>query len=73
MKAWSKTLGIGLVTVIVVVTPVASLLTPAEACGDQPFLGEICLFAFNFCPLGFAVAAGQLLSISQNTALFSHP
>ena len=28
-------------------------------------------FAFNFAPVGFGTASGQLLSIAQNTALFS--
>ena len=39
--------------------------------GIEPFLGEIDLFAGNFAPRGWAMAEGQLLSISQNTALFS--
>jgi len=37
---------------------------------DQ-FLGEIRTFPFNFAPTGWAVCAGQVLPISQNTALFS--
>jgi microcystin-dependent protein len=37
----------------------------------DPFLGEIRLVAFTFAPRGWAFCAGQLLSISQNTALFS--
>jgi microcystin-dependent protein len=37
---------------------------------DQ-FLGEIRLFPFNFAPLGWAMCNGQLLPISQNTAVFS--
>lgn len=36
-----------------------------------PLLGEIRLFAGNFAPKGYALCNGQLLSISQNTALFS--
>jgi microcystin-dependent protein len=45
---------------------------PASAnCGDTPMLGSICIVAFNFCPRGFADASGQILSISQNTALFA--
>ena len=36
-----------------------------------PILGEIRLFAGNFAPRGYALCNGQLLSISQNTALFS--
>jgi microcystin-dependent protein len=37
---------------------------------DQ-FQGEIRLVGFNFPPFGWAFAAGQILAISQNTALFS--
>lgn len=38
---------------------------------SQPFLGEIRIFGFNFPPRGWAFCQGQLLAISQNTALFS--
>ena len=37
---------------------------------DQ-FLGEVRMFAGNFAPQGWALCQGQLLSISQNAALFS--
>lgn len=37
----------------------------------QPYIGEIRFFGFNFPPRGWASAAGQLLSIAQNQALFS--
>jgi microcystin-dependent protein len=37
---------------------------------DQ-FLAEIRLFACNFAPVGWATCSGQILPISQNTALFS--
>lgn len=37
----------------------------------SPFVGEIRMFGFNFPPTGWAFCDGQLLSISQNTALFS--
>lgn len=35
------------------------------------YLGEIRVFGFNFAPKGWAECDGQLLAISQNTALFS--
>lgn len=38
---------------------------------DSPFLAMIILFAGNFAPRGWALCLNQLLSISQNTALFS--
>src|SRR3978361_1619819 len=37
----------------------------------EPFVGEIRPVGFNFAPRGWAMCNGQLLSISQNTALFS--
>jgi microcystin-dependent protein len=37
----------------------------------EPFLGQIMLFAGNFAPSGWALCDGQILSIQQNTALFS--
>lgn len=36
-----------------------------------PFVGEIRVVGFNFAPRGWALCNGQLLPISQNTALFS--
>ncbi|MBO9676849.1 MAG: phage tail protein [Acidovorax sp.] len=38
---------------------------------SEPFIGEIVLFAGNFPPRGWAFCQGQILSIAQNTALFS--
>jgi microcystin-dependent protein len=37
---------------------------------DQ-FVAEVRIFPFNFAPTGWAFCAGQLMPISQNTALFS--
>ncbi|HEX8584980.1 MAG TPA: tail fiber protein [Allosphingosinicella sp.] len=37
----------------------------------DPFVAEIRMFAFNFAPKGWAWCNGQLMPISQNTALFS--
>lgn len=38
---------------------------------SDPFVAEIRIFAGNFAPTGWATCDGQLLPISQNTALFS--
>ena len=38
---------------------------------SEPFIGEIRIFGFNFAPRGWALCDGQLLPISQNSALFS--
>ena len=39
---------------------------------SNPFLGEIRIVGFYFAPVGWAMCNGQLLSISQNMALFSN-
>ncbi|MDR7208662.1 tail fiber protein [Flavobacterium piscis] len=37
----------------------------------DPFVAEIRIFSFNFAPKGWAWCDGQILPLSQNTALFS--
>src|SRR5919202_381879 len=37
----------------------------------EPYIGQICMFGGNYPPRGWALCNGQLLAISQNTALFS--
>ncbi|KRC28727.1 phage tail protein [Acidovorax sp. Root219] len=38
---------------------------------SDPFIGEIRMCGFNFAPRGWALCNGQILSIAQNSALFS--
>jgi microcystin-dependent protein len=38
---------------------------------SEPFLGEVRMFGFNFPPRGWALCNGQIISLAQNTALFS--
>lgn len=38
---------------------------------DNPFIGLIALFAFNFAPRGWSTCEGQVLPINQNAALFA--
>jgi len=38
---------------------------------SQPLLGQIMCAPYNFAPVGWAFAQGQLLAIAQNTALFA--
>ena len=38
---------------------------------SEPFIGQIMIVGFNFAPRGWALCNGQILSIAQNTALFS--
>lgn len=48
-----------------------TLSTPALACGSDPLMGEVCMFAFDFCPYGYLEANGQILQVAQYTALYS--
>jgi microcystin-dependent protein len=41
------------------------------AAAQEPYLGEVRMFAYNWCPNGWLQAAGQQLNIAQYTALFS--
>ncbi len=51
---------------------VVAAANPRTAAADgDPFLGEIALVPYNFAPRGWAFCDGQILSIAQNTALFS--
>lgn len=38
---------------------------------SEPFVGQVQIFGFNFAPRNWALCAGQLMPIAQNTALFS--
>lgn len=49
-----------------------SAITPGNShAQSDPFIGQVATFGFNFCPRGWVPANGQLLSIPENTALFS--
>lgn len=60
------------VVVVGLAVLVAALTTgEARAQATDPFLGEVIIVGFNFCPNGWAPASGQLLAINQNQALFA--
>jgi microcystin-dependent protein len=50
---------------------VFTLLKPKGLAMADQFLAEIRMFPFNFAPTGWAFCDGQVMSISQNTALFA--
>jgi microcystin-dependent protein len=56
---------------VVAATVLASVPAKEAIAAPDPFIGEIMWVGFTFCPRGWAEAAGQLLPINQNTALFS--
>ena len=37
----------------------------------EPYMGQVQAFGFNFAPRGWSTCSGQLIAISQNSALFS--
>ena len=71
LMAWIGFLSIVAFTVLIG-TLVATMepIQVAEA-GSNPFLGQIQMIGFNFCPRGWSETNGQLLAISSHTALFS--
>lgn len=72
-RHWLKRFGAVLGSVLLAgpVLARATQRSPTQVQDLEPFLGEIMLAAFAVVPRGFALCNGQLLSISQNQALFS--
>jgi microcystin-dependent protein len=50
---------------------VAATSGAAQAQSQYTFIGNVLIFAGNFCPLGYMPMNGQLLPINQNIPLFS--
>lgn len=48
-----------------------NMTSAGVASAQDQYLGEVRLFGYNWCPQGWLQASGQLLSIAQNTALYS--
>ena len=48
-----------------------TFIPPVFGQASEPFLGQLMIVPYNFAPKGWANCSGQLMSISQNTALFS--
>ncbi len=69
MRTMSK--NFSLKNVLLLMAGLAMLLPTQANAQSEPFIGQVGVFGFNFCPRGWAPANGQLLSIAQNTALFS--
>lgn len=49
----------------------AALTISAGPVSAEPFMGDIKIFAFDFCPAHWTAADGSLLPIQQNQALFA--
>ncbi|MGB3627715.1 MAG: tail fiber protein, partial [Henriciella sp.] len=48
-----------------------TVFAPAASAGPDPYIGEVAIYPYNFCPRSWMPAHGQLLPISQYSALFS--
>jgi microcystin-dependent protein len=59
-----------LVVVLVSLVLTTSFVRTAEAC-SQPYYGQVCTFAFSYCPENFVPADGRLLPIEQFQVLFA--
>ncbi|WP_226163682.1 phage tail protein [Hymenobacter terricola] len=70
-RSWLKRLGALLGGAALATPALARPASPENILDADTFVGEIMLFAGNFAPRGYALCNGQLLSIQQNTALFS--
>jgi len=68
--AWLGVFGISAFTVLIAMLAVTFGEIP-EAEASEPFIGQVTHFAGNFAPRGWGFCGGQLLAISQNSALFS--
>lgn len=44
---------------------------PASACGEDAYLGQVCIVGNTFCPRNTVEAIGQQLQVSANNALFA--
>lgn len=59
-------------TALICTLPLAGISSALACPGDgTQFVGSVCYMATNFCPQGYLKADGQLLSISQNQALYA--
>lgn len=70
-RGWLKRLGAMLGGAALATPALARPASPKHILGDDVYVGEIMMFAGNFAPRGYALCNGQLMPISQNTALFS--
>lgn len=53
------------------VVVLGTLPLAASACGQEPYMGEVCTFAFNYCPQYYLPADGRSLPMNQYQALYS--
>lgn len=59
------------ILLVVKIIIISNVLATTQVWADEPFIGEIRQFPYNFCPRGWTETNGSLLSVAANTALFS--
>lgn len=57
--------------IIAVLALLTGLLHQPDLHAEDPFIGEVMCGGWNFCPDGWLDCNGQLISIAENTALYS--
>lgn len=71
MKQFKKSYSLASLSAAVLFGTVIAIPQTALACGQDAYIGQICMMAGQFCPKGTAEARGQTVSVSDNPALFS--
>jgi microcystin-dependent protein len=71
MKKANKLLSFSSLSAAVLLGTFTVIPQTALACGQDAYTGQICMIAGSYCPRGTAEARGQVVSISDNAALFS--
>lgn len=71
MKKETKILSLSSVSSAVLVAAFFSVPQNALACGEDAYLGEVCVTAATYCPKKTLEASGAMLPISQHPQLFS--
>lgn len=70
-KSYKKYLRLSLLAVLGLMMTLSLVPAANAQVGGQPYVGEILAAGFSFAPHGWALCQGQIMSIQQNTALFS--
>ena len=71
MKKTSKLLSLSSISAAVMVGTFATMPQMAFACGEDAYIGQICIMAGSFCPINTVEPMGQIVSVNENQALFS--
>lgn len=71
MKKADKLLSLSSLSAAVLLGTFATIPQTALACGQDAYIGQICVMAGSYCPENTVEPVGQIVSINQNQALYS--